>query len=1243
LPTAAGKTACIDIAVFALACQAIHAKRTAPRRIFFVVDRRVVVDQAHLHASSLAQSLKERKSHIVKEVADCLCALAQDDRALDVYTLRGGMYREDTWIHSPLQPTVIASTVDQVGSRLLFRGYGVSDSMKPIHAGLVGNDALILLDEAHCALPFSDTANAVAMYRAWNESLAPFRFVMITATPGQAIPEKDIERDQAEDQAHPLLGKRITASKPARLVVAEKAKGKKWREPLVAELAKQARELMAQGFKAVGVIVNRVATARELAEFLRRPPPKKTQRDELPEVVLLTGRMRPLDRDLVLRKLDPLFSGKRAEFSPMFVVATQCLEVGADLDFHALVTECASLDALRQRFGRLNRVAARPLAKAVVVIRGDQTEESGDDPVYAESLTKTWAWLNSRATGDTFDFGVAAVRAATTAVDLAPLNAPAVPGPVLLPGHLDCWVQTGPLPALDPDPAVFLHGKDKPGVPDVELVFRVDLGDNPSDWADIVSLCSPSSSEAMRVRIDLFKRWLAGEPMADDSADIEGGPAPDQRQGATSGRPVLCWAGPPADTTGIVEQGSDIYPNRTYVVSITEPDVDCLGDFPPSARRLDYGDAAFQRSRDRAVLRLTPKVIDQWPEFFPKVDAIAIAQAGIPEDDDQFEARLEGLLQMVARAPIPEALLSEWQWLARAGFELARDGRRMVEPHPGGGIVVTGKHRLHLFDPTFADEESSESPLRKVTLENHTHGVAARARAFAIGCGLSAVAGDFVTAALWHDVGKADPRFQGMLQGTSPRTALKVPLAKSSIIYRSSREREEARAVHGFPKNGRHEVISAAAAGAKTGNDLILHLITTHHGHARPFVPPMGPAPAVPAGFDLAFLGDSFRIDPSALDPAEANRTAPGRFWKFVRTHGWWGAAYLEMVFRLADQAASRAEQDDSYDPAQVPVTSQLEPAQPSQRPTVYPCSLTGLDGSNPLAFLAGLGVLRITTEVFQNPRPNWLAGPPMLSWSARGSSSIAILHLSAPVTEDSVVEFLVEHLGQEIEAHPVSLALALMKTEACSRGTKLREKVSGTQLSARAGLDWVAALISDLAPEGASQLQTVRRDYLEGNLRSVMKRTTEDHLRRSLFALWDYADGLDNQSMHWEPTEDRRHAYQWHVPTADPTRNKRGGMLGANRLAIEAWPLFLSVANGEKLATRGFWGSRVDNTTLTWPLWSCPLDLDSVASLIALTVIQEGIPKAASARAHCIFRVFRSRRILVGKTPNLTQPTAVL
>src|SRR4051794_7551598 len=54
MPTAAGKTALIDIAVYALAKRAPNAAR----RIFFVVDRRLVVDEAAEGAVELADRLE---------------------------------------------------------------------------------------------------------------------------------------------------------------------------------------------------------------------------------------------------------------------------------------------------------------------------------------------------------------------------------------------------------------------------------------------------------------------------------------------------------------------------------------------------------------------------------------------------------------------------------------------------------------------------------------------------------------------------------------------------------------------------------------------------------------------------------------------------------------------------------------------------------------------------------------------------------------------------------------------------------------------------------------------------------------------------------------------------------------------------------------------------------------------------------------------------------------------------------
>src|SRR5215204_4420400 len=160
-------------------------------RIAFVVDRRLVVDDAYNRARKLADALdtasnEGRAPKEVRAVALRLQALAGPGQPpLVTARLRGGMPREDEWARTPCQPTVLCSTVDQVGSRLLFRGYGISDAMKPVQAGLLGSDAVILLDEAHLSEPFRQTASAIAKVSSVRgPDRAPFHAAMLTATPG---------------------------------------------------------------------------------------------------------------------------------------------------------------------------------------------------------------------------------------------------------------------------------------------------------------------------------------------------------------------------------------------------------------------------------------------------------------------------------------------------------------------------------------------------------------------------------------------------------------------------------------------------------------------------------------------------------------------------------------------------------------------------------------------------------------------------------------------------------------------------------------------------------------------------------------------------------------------------------------------------------------------------------------------------------------------------------------------------
>jgi len=169
VPTGSGKTASLDAAVFALAVQAgvPMAGRTQGRRIFFIVNRRVIVDEAYDRAGTLCQKLRiAPPESVVGRVAAVLRQLSGDPDATPLMRaqLRGGIYRDRSWASSLLQPMIVCSTVDQTGSRLLFRGYGVSPQARPIHAALVAQDSLLIIDEAHISRPFIQTLEWVKRY-----------------------------------------------------------------------------------------------------------------------------------------------------------------------------------------------------------------------------------------------------------------------------------------------------------------------------------------------------------------------------------------------------------------------------------------------------------------------------------------------------------------------------------------------------------------------------------------------------------------------------------------------------------------------------------------------------------------------------------------------------------------------------------------------------------------------------------------------------------------------------------------------------------------------------------------------------------------------------------------------------------------------------------------------------------------------------------------------------------------------
>ncbi|MBX9750130.1 MAG: type I-U CRISPR-associated helicase/endonuclease Cas3 [Roseococcus sp.] len=870
LPTGAGKTAALDAALFHLALQASAeaGQRQAPVRIAFVVDRRIIVDAAAARADAIGHALRDATGDdpLARMAARLRHLAGPGAPPLTVARLRGGLPREEDWARSPSQPTILCSTVDQVGSRLLFRGYGISDSMKPVHAGLLGSDCLMLLDEAHLAAPFVQTLRRIATYRAppWCEaSPGAWGFVSLSATQNATGPRFALE---AADRTHPVLKARLETPKPARLRGLSVQTGT---TEHAIEFAKAAKAMLRPGQgRVIAVVVNRVALARAVLEALTGAEA---------DLLLLTGRIRALDRDALLAEHgSALMMGAARGARSLIIVATQTIEAGADFDFDALVTQAAPLDSLRQRFGRLNRAGRAIDAEAVIIAAKDEIAARAADPVYGDRTKRTWDWLVAKAGRPpkkeeaSADFGITALDGWLAAEPevASSLSSESLLAPILRPTDVLLLSWTAPIPAVDPAIAAFLHGP-KAGPADVSIVWRADISeatlDKASEW---IALVPPHAGEMLSVPLWAARAWLARDARAaGDTADIEGAPAATAEDG--SARRALRWAGADAPATGLV-YAAQLRPGDVIVVPASYGGCDSFGWNPASdAAVTDLGD---QRGEGRRSIR----------RLYPDGPGWSAAAA---------------ILSPKGGLDIAETLAA----FVNAGLIPQARGWRILRPDSYAGAVLLGPGRDG-WAATTEDDAAGSVAAQAISLAEHAAEVVAQAGAFATAAGLSAeCAADIRLAARLHDAGKADPRFQSMLMGGDRLlAALRAaePLAKSTLELTSG-DSAAARRRAGLPERWRHEAqsVTRAMSDAQLANahdpELVLWLIGTHHGHGRPLFPHDDPRePSDAPG-------------PQRLDFQFREQDWPQIFERLKARYGPWELARLEAVLRLADHRAS--------------------------------------------------------------------------------------------------------------------------------------------------------------------------------------------------------------------------------------------------------------------------------------------------------------------------------------------------
>jgi CRISPR-associated endonuclease/helicase Cas3 len=876
IPTGLGKTSCLDVAVWTMATErdVPPSERRMPTRIWYVVNRRLLVDAAWEHGKRLERllanpadvaDLDDRARAVLASAGEALAIRGGAGIApLHVSRLRGsaelGARPPD-----PAQPAIIFATVPMYASRWLFRGYGTSHTMRSVDAALAGTDSLVLLDEAHLSRPLMELAEPLAQCDVGDPCAVLPRhrarptIVSLTATGGAAHP---FTLD-TEDYEHPIVKRRLQAKKPVRLVTSSKAQ-------LVQRIAAEAMSsLEGASVKAAVVFANSPGAARSIYdELLRRSARRGTGAGC--DVLLLTGRIRDREAKAVRSRLmDPVIGvacGRdktRPRERHLIVVATQTLEVGADLDFDVLVTETCGARALVQRLGRLNRLGDIDDAAGVVV----HAEDEQTFGVYGDEPLQIWDRLRAAALDGTVDLGP------ERAGDV--LGAPADPAPrhgELLPAHLWEWAKTTVAPPGEAPLEPFYEGIGNPDVT-VSVIWRVVVPEE--DGAEL----HPTVSEAESIEVPVWEV-----------------------------RDVLQARG--------VQKVVRLQPDRVTVERIPTERIR-PGDvvvLPADAGLYDefgWAPDAKQTVFDLSLLRppgipLVPAVVDQLVAEGGHRDAAhalvkQLADSpGLDEDVDTDVLAQELLDELQAAGPGPLVAADEWSALMKAlqPEVISRVdepvGRLVVVPSSGGGVQV--ELRSDAFDEL-------SFPATSTDLAQHLGSVGEVASRIARQLGLPEPLVRAVGAAgRFHDIGKADVRFQRWLD---PLGEAQAPLAKSSG---RSRDWERDRVAAGWPRGGRHEELSRRLVAAYLQShepdwdaELVLHLVVAHHGYGRPLVTGVQDNGAIAVharleGTDIVASGDLQEID----------WEQPARFRRCCERYGYWGVALLEAIVRQADHEVSR-------------------------------------------------------------------------------------------------------------------------------------------------------------------------------------------------------------------------------------------------------------------------------------------------------------------------------------------------
>ena len=265
------------------------------------------------------------------------------------------------------------------------------------------------------------------------------------------------------------------------------------------------------------------------------------------------------------------------------------------------------------------------------------------------------------------------------------------------------------------------------------------------------------------------------------------------------------------------------------------------------------------------------------------------------------------------------------------------------------------------------------------------------------------------------------------------------------------------------------------------------------------------------------------------------------------------------------------------------------------------PLLLTGLDGRNPLGFLAAIGLLRVLDD---DARRRQVALP-----SLSFEPGTAIARLTSDLALDTIIERVLNDAATQADNRALQFAYTKDGDEAApgsrdairdlkpppALATKLlRDVATAPERVAGLAAAWFSELVQDnkgsTKPTGFHF--TAGQQTFLGMVEDLRTGITGQDVREALLGPWTNSSSLP--SLTWDSSVTRLYALR----AGDPSGEKRGSIPAANWLgviALEAFPV--ATIKGE-LVTTGIKG-RWKDSVFRWPLWSPGTTFRVVCSLL--------------------------------------------